>query len=68
MVGQHHQLNGHEFEQTLGDDGEQRSPVCCNPQGCKALDTATEQLSNTGHFLSLWKTPDAHKAARAVSR
>ena len=25
MVGWHHQLNGHEFEQTLGDNGRQRS-------------------------------------------
>ena len=25
MVGWHHRLNGHEFEQTLGDSGGQRS-------------------------------------------
>ena len=25
MVRQHHQLNGHEFEQSLGDSGGQRS-------------------------------------------
>ena len=25
MVGWHHQLNGHEFEQTMGDSGGQRS-------------------------------------------
>ena len=31
MVRQHHQLNGHEFEQTLGDSGVQRSLVCCSP-------------------------------------
>ena len=29
MVGWYHQLNGHEFEQTLGDSGGQRSLVCC---------------------------------------
>ena len=28
MVGWHHQLNGHEFEQTLGDIGGQRNLVC----------------------------------------
>ena len=28
MVGWHHQLNGHECEQTLGDSGGQRSSVC----------------------------------------
>ena len=27
MVRQHHQLNGHEFEQTLGDNEGQGSPV-----------------------------------------
>ena len=30
MVGWHHRLNGHEFEQTLGDGG-QGSLVCCSP-------------------------------------
>ena len=28
-VTEHHQLNGHEFEQTVGDDGGQRSLACC---------------------------------------
>ena len=31
MVRYHHWLNGHEFEQTLGDSGEQRSLVCYSP-------------------------------------
>ena len=31
MVGWHHQLNGHEFEQALGDDDGQGSLVCCSP-------------------------------------
>ena len=43
MVGWHHQLNGHEFEQTLGDSGEQGSLECCNPWDRKELDLATEQ-------------------------
>ena len=30
-VGWHHQLNGHEFEQTLGDSEGQGSLVCSNP-------------------------------------
>ena len=30
MVGWLHQLNGHEFEQTLGDSEGQRSLVCCS--------------------------------------
>ena len=30
MVGWHHRLNGHEFEQTLGDGEGQASLVCCS--------------------------------------
>ena len=30
MVGWHHQLNGHEFEQTLGDSEGQGSLACCS--------------------------------------
>ena len=45
MVGWHHQLNGHEFEQTQGDGEGQGSLVCCSPWGCKELDT-TEWLNN----------------------
>ena len=32
-VGWHHWLDGHEFEQTLGDGGGQGSLVCCSPWG-----------------------------------
>ena len=45
MVGWHHQLNGHEFEQTLGDGEGQGSLACCSPWGHKQLDM-TEQLYN----------------------
>ena len=44
-VGWHHQLNGHESEQTPGDGGGQGSPACCSPWGHKELDT-TERLNN----------------------
>ena len=40
MFGWHHLLNGHEFEQTLGDGEGQGSLVCCNPWGCKELDVS----------------------------
>ena len=33
IVRKHRQLNGHEFKQTLGDSGGQRSLVCCSPWG-----------------------------------
>ena len=38
MVGWHHQLNGHECEQTQGDSEEQGNLVCCTPWGCKESD------------------------------
>ena len=40
LVRQYHRLNGHEFEQTLGDGEGQGSLVCCNPWGCKELDVS----------------------------
>ena len=33
-----HQLNGHEFQQTLGDDEGQGGLECCSPWGHKELD------------------------------
>ena len=45
MAEWHHQHNGHEFEQTLGDGEEQGSLECCSPWGCEKLDT-TWQLDN----------------------
>ena len=30
MVGWHYQLNGHEFEQVLGDSERQESLACCS--------------------------------------
>ena len=44
MVRWHHQLNGHEFEQTLGDSKEQGSLVCCGSWGHKESDT-TQRLN-----------------------
>ena len=45
MVGWHHGLDGHEFEQGLGDGEGQGNLVCCSPCGRKELDM-TEQLNN----------------------
>ena len=44
MVGGHHQLNEHEFEQAPGVGDGQGSLACCSALGCKKLDT-TEQLN-----------------------
>ena len=35
----HHQLDGHEFEQALGDGEGQGSLACCSPLGRKESDT-----------------------------
>ena len=44
MVGWHHQLDGHEIEQTLGVGDGQGGLACCSPWGRKELDM-TEQLN-----------------------
>ena len=46
MVGWHHQLNGHEFEQASGDGEGQKSLVCCSPWYYRESDT-TERLNNS---------------------
>ena len=38
MVGWHHRLNGHEFEQVLGVGDEWGSLVCSSQHGCRELD------------------------------
>ena len=48
MVGWHHQLNGHEFQQAPGDGEEQGSLECCRPWGCKESDMI-ERLNNNHH-------------------
>ena len=44
MVGWHHQLNGHEFDQAPRVGDGQGSLACCSPWGHKELDT-TERLN-----------------------
>ena len=44
IVGWHHQLNGHEFQQTPGVGDGQGGLACCSPWSCKELDT-TELLN-----------------------
>ena len=45
MVGWHHRLNGHEFEQVLGDGEGEVSLACCSLWGYKESDM-TEKLNN----------------------
>ena len=46
MVGWHHRLNGHEFQQSLGVSDGQGGLSCCGPSGRKESDT-TEWLNWT---------------------
>ena len=50
MVGEHHQVNGHEFEQAPGDSEGQGRLVCCSQWGHKELGT-TEQLTLQGNYF-----------------
>ena len=39
MIREYHGLNGHQFEQTPGDNGRLRSLLCYSPWTCKELNT-----------------------------
>ena len=54
MVGWHHRLNGHEFEQALRVGDGQGSLVCCNPWGHKESDL-TELLNWTNLGWFCWR-------------
>ena len=47
MVGWHHPLNGHEFEQTPGDSEGQGSLVYCSSWDCKEFDMTLQLNKNT---------------------
>ena len=49
MVGWHHQLNEHEFEQTPADGKGQGSLECCSPWVAES--DVTEQLNNNNKLL-----------------
>ena len=53
MIGWHHWLKGHEFEQALGVGEGQGSLVCCSPWGRKELET-TEWLNWTELITHWW--------------
>ena len=52
MVGWHHRLNGHEFEQASGDGEGQGSLACYSPRGHKEPDV-TERLNSNKKIISL---------------
>ena len=53
MVGWHHRLNGHEFEQAPAVGDGQGSLACCSPWGCKEFDV-TEWVNWTDIKMSSW--------------
>ena len=50
MVGWHHCLYGHEFDQALGDSEGQGSLACCSPWDREELDMA-QGLNNNNNRL-----------------
>ena len=61
MVGRHHRLNGHEFEQAPGVGDGQGGPACCGPWGGKQQDTTQRPNDNN-------KKTDGRHAIRAGRR
>ena len=53
MFGWYHQLEGHEFEQVLGDGEGQESLACYSPWGHNELDTTEWLNSNSGKRLTM---------------
>ena len=62
MVGWHHCLNGHEFEQALGDGEGQGNLACCSPWSRKESDT-TKWLYNN-KVIRRNKTVSSHQSQK----
>ena len=72
MVGWHHRLNEHEFEQVLGDDDGHQNLVCCSPQGHKESYMNERPNNNKiqegeSCILMPFFSPEEHKARYDVS-
>ena len=50
MVGWHHCLSGHEFEQAPRNGDRQGRLVCCSPWGHKETDTTEQLKDNSNSF------------------
>ena len=65
MVEWYHRLNGHEFEQTLGDGDGQEGLECCSPRGRKQSARNERHNNKLLHVLIdrlyffLWKMPNS---------
>ena len=56
MVGWHHQLDGHEFEQAPGYGEGLGSLACCSPWDCKEVER-NEGLNNNKFSVTLYQGP-----------
>ena len=54
MVREHHQFNGHELGQTLGDSEGQGGLACCHPWGSEELDTTWWLNSNDNMNIGMY--------------
>ena len=54
MVGWHHWLNEHEFEQAPGDGEGQGSLACCSTWGGKESETTDQLNKNTNTILIIY--------------
>ena len=59
MVGGHNQLNGYEFDQTLGDSEEQEIMAVCHPWDHKASDMT--QVFNNNNVLQIDRQIDRYR-------
>ena len=59
MVGWYQYLNGHEFEQSLGDNEGQGILACYSPWGHKQGDTTEHQHKRTFEIELSWKLQDS---------
>ena len=69
MVRQHHHLNSLEFEQTLGDTGEQRSLACCSPGSqseSESHSVVSDSLQPHGLY-SPWNSPGKNTGIDSLS-
>ena len=66
VVGWHHQLNGHEFEQAPGAGDGQGGLACCSPWGHKESDT-TERLNNNIVISGIIRISETPGRARSIS-
>ena len=68
MFRQHHRLNGHKLEQTLGDTGGEGSLACCNPKnGVAKSQTQLSDQTATVYTILTFPLPAASVVISSLS-